>query len=793
MLRRMANRLFGLLDGWRQDLRSAVRSLRRYPMAALVAIFSLAAGIGATSATLTVRNVVFRKPPAAYKQPEQLSRVQVGRPDNPIRPIGNAVPAGLYGIWEASLGADLAGSAPQLAREVRTGDRTETVATRPVTPNLFAVLGADPLIGRSPGPAADSSTDAVLSYRAWQFLFDGRADAIGRTVWIDNEPYTVAAVMPERFWYADTNAPIWTLLDWRRLSPEDSLDVVVRRPPGMTPAMLDARLRPGLAEYATRLPAEQRHLLLAVSGIEGTPLARQVALVLPYVLGVAVLLTLLIACANVAVLMIAQWTAREHEIAIRASIGASRSRIIRLLLMESIVMALAGGVLGLACAEALRIWVASSATESAYLDLSLDYGVLLATMVVALLTGVVAGVAPALYETRRLHANPLRAIAGSDRVRQRWRHALVVFEIAVTVALLVVTTTMINGYLRARRGAMGFETRPLLSASVDNRAGVSAERMLETLRSLPGVEAAAAATAMPFRAVGTREPVAPGPGMSTTIVAERVAISPSFFETLGVPLRAGRNFAEGEPSATRTTVINETLGKRLFPDRSPIGASIWIRDAPYDVVGVVADYSNNPMRDAETSPRVFVPLPPEMPPGLAFLVRSRDPAVLVQPVRSALRDAAAGNVVSGVGTYDGVIRVIGQEMIVGTAPLLPLIAIGLLLTMAGIYGVLAFAVARRARELAIRVAIGATQQDLARLVTMHTVKLVGAGAGLGLALMFALANVVRAGGGAGSVFDPSLSAFVAPALVVVAVAAAATWLPARRASSIDPAMLLRVQ
>ncbi|HXW06770.1 MAG TPA: ABC transporter permease, partial [Vicinamibacterales bacterium] len=361
-----------------------------------------------------------------------------------------------------------------------------------------------------------------------------------------------------------------------------------------------------------------------------------------------------------------------------------------------------------------------------------------------------------------------------------------------TIALLVVTTTMVNGYLRARRGIMGFETRPLLSARVDNPGGVSASHMLEVLRGMPGVETAAAATAMPFRARGPNEPVARGPGTGAAISAERVAISPSFVEALGITIRAGRTFVDGEPASMRTVVVNEALASRLFPDRSPVGASIWIGGAAYDVVGVVADYSNNPMQDASGSPRLFLPLQ-EMPRSLSFLVRANDPAALVRPVRAALRDAAAGNVVAGVGTYDQVIRIMGQEMMVGTAPLFPLIGIGMLLTMAGIYGVLAFAVARRARELAVRVALGATERDLARLVTMQTVRLAGVGIVLGLGLMFGLATIVRAGGGAGSVFDPSLSAFVAPAAAIMGIAVAATWLPARRAASIEPATLLRAQ
>jgi predicted permease len=774
-------------DHFRQDLRGAWRSMRRYPVAAVVAVLSLAFGIGATAITLTVRSILFYKAPPAYREPAQISRVQLGRPETPIRRGGMNIPAPLYLAWQPGLERNLAGSISQPAREVRAGNRTETVATRAVTPNLFAVLGVDPIAGQIPSSA---STGVVLSYRVWQQLFDGRPDAVGATFWIDNEPATVAAVMPERFWYADMNSPIWTLIDARRLGADDGLEVVVRRPEGTTPAMLEARLRPALDDYAKRLPQGQRNFQLGVSGIEGTPLGRQVAFALPYVLGVAVLLTLLIACANVAVLMIAQWTAREHEIAIRASIGASRGRIVRALLTESVVIAVLGGALGILAAVLLRLWIIQTGDGTNFFDLSIDPGIFVSTAFITVLTGIAAGLAPALYETRRLQTNPLRGMAGSDRVRQRWRHALVVVEITVTVALLVQTTSLINGYLRTRRPAMGFSTGPLVTARVENPRGLNASMIVDTLRGLPGVATAAAATAVPFGARGATERVAAAAG-GETIAAERAAIDPSFFTTLGVALRAGRPFAAAETGAGRTAILNEALARRLFGERSPIGASVWIGNTSYDVVGLVSDYSNTPFQEPDEAPRIFVPLPAEPQQRLTFLMSAGDPPSLVQPVRRALRDAAAGNVVSGVVTADQVLRVGGGELLAGTAPLVPLITIGMVLTAAGIYGVLAFAVARRGRELAVRVAVGASPRDVVRIVTSHTMRLVVTGAGIGIGLTFGLSRIVRAGGGGGSVFDPPLSAFLVPIGVLVAIAVAATWLPARRAAAIDPVRLLR--
>src|SRR5206468_10851484 len=221
------------LDHLRQDARGAARSVARYPVAALGAVVSLAFGIGATAATLTVRNVVFSRPPPAYANSEQLSRVQVAPADQPIRPVGSPVPGRLYALWRETLGdAAVAAATPARGtRDVRTVDRTETVSIRAASSGFFAVLGVTPALGRAfadPGAA-----EAVLTDRLWHRLFDRRADVVGGTIWIDNQPYTIVGVLPPRFWFSDMSSPIWVPLDRRvEASDEEMLQVVVRRPPG---------------------------------------------------------------------------------------------------------------------------------------------------------------------------------------------------------------------------------------------------------------------------------------------------------------------------------------------------------------------------------------------------------------------------------------------------------------------------------------------------------------------------------------------------------------------------------
>jgi putative ABC transport system permease protein len=789
------------LDHLRQDLRCAFRNIRRYPVAALVAVISLAGGIAATTVTLMVRDVLFTKAPPLYVDPSAISRVQIGTPEHPIMPIGSYVPAPLYASWRETL--DIPMAAAGLARgerELRVADRREPVQVRAVTPEFFTLLGiraeAGQLLAPAAGPAGGPAP-AVLSYRVWERLFDARHEAIGRPIWIDNQPYTIAGVLPRAFWFSDFGSPVWTLLDPRTAASDEGLEMIVRRPPGMSDALLDARLQGGLVAYARRLPPAQRGLRLKVSGVGGTPIARQVAPVLPYILGASVLLTLLIACANVAILMIAQWTAREHEIAIRASIGASRARIVRALLTESVLVASLGGVAGVGATLALRavvLWRAGGGGDGRFLVFSIDPVIFVQCAAVTALTGLVAGIAPALYETRRLHTNPLRTLAASDRVRQRWRHALVIAEIAVTVALFVEAAAMIDGYQRMRAGEMGFATGPLMTASLENPAGVSIAPTLDVLRRLPGVAMVAAGTGGPFGGGTGRERVAADAGGSNAVVAERMAVTGDFFAALGVRMRAGRMFSSQDSPAARVAVANESLAKRMFPGTSAVGQRIWIAGAPDDIVGVVADYAHNPMQVPGAHPKIFLPLAADARNlrRIQFIVRAEsDPGPLVQPVRRQAPGAAPGTVVTSAYTYDQIRAVGSQEVLVGTAPLVPLIAIGTLLTTAGIYGVLAFAITRRSRELAVRMAIGATGQDVVRLVTAHTFRLVGIGAALGTGMTFALARAARASGGAGSIFDPAAHVFLWPVVIMIGLGAIATWIPSRRALKINPAVLLR--
>jgi ABC-type antimicrobial peptide transport system permease subunit len=281
---------------------------------------------------------------------------------------------------------------------------------------------------------------------------------------------------------------------------------------------------------------------------------------------------------------------------------------------------------------------------------------------------------------------------------------------------------------------------------------------------------------------------------SLAVRAERASIGTGFFETLGVRLRGGRGFTSQDSAATRSAIVNQTLARQLFSNHDPIGRRLWIDDVSYEIVGLVSDYKNTAFQARERNPKLYLPLAATRSDAkrVEFLIRATsDPAAVVRGLRQRIGDAAAGTSIANAFTLDQIIAISGQEILVGTAPLFPLIATGMLLTAAGIYGVLAFAITRRSKELAVRVAIGASGRDIVRLVSAHSLRLTALGTFCGVGATFALARVARAAGGGGSMFDPRWPAFAVPVLIIVGIGALATWFPSRRALKIDPAVLLR--
>jgi predicted permease len=520
-------------------------------------------------------------------------------------------------------------------------------------------------------------------------------------------------------------------------------------------------------------------------------MANQMSLAVPWILGAAVVLTLIIAIANVAALMIAQWTARERELSVRASLGAGRSRIVRLLLTESVLIAAAGGAAGTGVAFALsRFVLLNTGPVGQLLNLSVDPSMFAWIAVITLGAGLLAGLGPALIETQRLSQNPLRALT-NERVRQRWRHTLVTAEIAVTVALLVVVGALVDGYRRSFSQDLGFSTRQLIAIRIDSQKGVSADRVLATVAQIEGIGAAAAATAVPLSGRGVAQIVTSDNRGSNPIGADLTFIGKGFFDTLGVALRDGRSFVDSEaiPDA-KVTIVNEALARATLGRIDVVGSQIWLDRNSYEIVGVVADYSTSLQPRAR--PAVYRPLPKELSGAFSLVARTTsDPAPVAARTR---RDLAAmpDLTVTRAFALDEIRAIAASEILIATYPLMPLIGMGLFLTAAGIYGVLSFAIARGAREMAVRLAVGASTADLVRQVAWHSGRLIGIGSALAVMTTFGLTRFVRASGGGGSAFDtPSWPAFALPVLIVITVGVVATWVPCRRVFMLNPSALLR--
>ena len=361
-------------DQLKQDVRTALRGIKRYPIACAIAVISLGGGIGATTTALVLRNAIFHAPPPLYGDPAALYQLRSPTPDSPRR----FVPAGLLSTWNedpALAGAFGASAAPR-QHDIRAGDQVVSRPVRAVTPDLFELLGVKPALGTSlrewPG---GGDPPVMLSAGVWLNMFQMRNDVVGTSILIDSKPHTVVGVMPPRFWFGSMDGPVWTRLDLAATPPDSELNVVIRRPAALSEAAMTDRLRAGADLFASQLPSDARRVGVIASPLRGTPMGNAVGPFVIVLLTSAVLLTLLIACTNVAVLMMAQWTSREHEIAIRASLGGSRPRIVRSLLTESTLIAIAGGLLGVALTYSLRGLAVRNVPTAAMFDMSIDWAI----------------------------------------------------------------------------------------------------------------------------------------------------------------------------------------------------------------------------------------------------------------------------------------------------------------------------------------------------------------------------------------------------------------------------------
>ena len=805
-------------DLW-QDLRYGTRMLIRNPGFTVAAALSLALGIGANTAIFSLIDVVLLKM-LPVERPGQLYFINnVG-----ARGGGGAPPYPCYERFrdQTRYFSGIAAFSPDDPRLDIDG-QVEQVKGQFVSGNYFELLGVTTVIGRPIGPADDAA--AVISHGYWRRRFGLSPEVIGRVIRVGRTPVTVVGVTPPEFSglapgrEVEITLPI--ALAGMSLTDTGSwwFEAVGRLKDGASVeqarAELDAIFQAFMGETPTSRDMRRDffdHIELEAAGQGLGGLRTQYAKPLLVLMAVAGLV-LLISCANVANLLLARATARRRELAVRMALGASRARLVRQMLTESLLLIGLGGLPGLLLARwsgALLVTFFATGRRQIFLDLRLDGRLLLFTLGLGLLTGVIFGLAPALRATRVDPGTGLKenaAAAAGDRGGRRLGKLLVVTQTALSLVLLVGAGLFLRSLQNLRGLDPGFRPHGVLTLRLDlgardyqraQQIGFWREALARA-RALPGVDSASLSALSPLdgRDRGVMIDV---PGF--TPVAERDKavslnhVSPEYFATMGIAVRHGRPFGEQDhESAPKVALLTETAARFYFGDRDPVGARIRLsrpRSLPaVEVVGVVNDARYRGLR--EQAPRLlYLPLPQSIDPAARLTLALRtpgDPAALVKLAREEMRALGADILVTDVITLeDQVNQTLLQERLVSLlSGVFGLLA--LLLACVGLYGVMSYDVARRRHEIGIRLALGAGRGDVMRLVLRESMLLVAIGVGVGLAAALATTRVIASL--LYGLAPADALTIISAALLMAAVAAAAAYLPARRASRVDPVKALR--
>ena len=792
-----------------QDVRYGARMLVKSPGLMAVAVLALALGMGANTAIFSVVNAVLLRP-LPYRDAERLTTVFES--DARQESFYPAAPANFL-AWKGAATSfeDLAA----LSNKGWSGNLTgagepERLQGFQVTANFFPLLGVAAAHGRTFLPEEDrpgASNVIVLSHGLWQRRFGGDPSVVGRTLTINGRGYVVVGVMPPDFQIYE-KADLWTPVAFdakEEANDEDHyLFVMSRLRPGVTTEQARAEASAILRSRAER--PEEANLAGVSPAQEG--LVREVRPLL-YVLFGAVGFVLLIACANVASLLLARAASRRREIAIRSALGASRTRIVRQLLTESVLLALLGAVLGLF----LALWgvdllvallpeyvvVGSPALRS----LGVDARVLGYTAALSLVTSLIFGLAPALQASKTDLTDALkeggRGGAGGPW-RARLRGGVIVAEVALAVVLLAGAGLMIRTLQQLGNVPLGFDPENVLAVNVDlpeakyegpERIAEFYRRALERVAALPGVEQVGARNSLGVSVGFTVEGRPPLDAQNRPQAATRF-VSPGYFDALRIPVIRGRTFTEQDRrGATNVAVIDETLARRHFANEDPIGRRLNLWGSPREIVGVVgaARYEGPAARPSSTA---YLPYTQMTWSGMTLYVRSAgDPAALTASVRGAIQSVDADQPVYKVRPLASALSELVAPQRYLTLLLGAFAAVALLLSTLGLYGVVAYSVAQRTHEIGIRMALGARPGDVLRMILRQGVVLVALGVAAGLAAALAVTRLMESVLFGVRPTDPL--AFAAAALLLVCVALLACYLPARRATKVDPMIALRYE
>jgi predicted permease len=802
-----------------QDVKYGIRMLAKAPGFTAVAVLTLALGIGVNTAMFGILDATLLRPLPAHR-PEELVTVETRTQEGGLHsdfsfPLFSALreldadALEIFAFADDTFGAS-------------AGETTERVRGEYVSANYFSTLGVRPVAGAA-FTTADEKSGAqpavVISHSLWQRFFAGNRDVLGKTLRINNLPFEVVGVAPRNFRGMVRGRPseLWiTMPHYGRIGGQSDILtanntswmlLAGRLKPGVTPAQAQAIMTARLPEGFAEARGAGAWSVVVTPAATGSTFVLDAAEKPLLLLFGAVGLVLLIACANVANLLLARAQARRKEVGIRIALGASRARLVRQLLTESVMLALVGGAMGLL----LAMWttdLAEVVRASAGIDLQLglDGRVLGFTLTVCLATAILFGIMPAFRASRVDVVPVLKDAAGTASRRGRlpsMRDLLVVGQVTLAVVLLVGAGLFLQSLMRLQGVDMGFRAEQVLAMSLDlELQGYDAARghefyakLGERVSAIPGVRTVSLASALPATAGGRRMQSPPNftrPPVNEPISIDIVTVTPRFFETLGLPLQRGRDFrAHDAGSAAPVIIVNGTMATKFWPGGDPVGQTFFDGGRTFEVVGVA---KNTKYRNLRESPRMtmYMPLAQSYRQSMNLLVQTSDePGNLAPVVRQQVRALDSNLPVFAIRTLP---EHISQSLFLERMQGIFLGVFGslaLVLAAVGLYGVMAYTVARRTRELGIRMALGAQRNDVLRLVVGHGLRLVVAGVLLGVMGALALTRVVQSLLYGVSASDPATIA--AAALALVGVALAACLVPARRATRVDPMVALRYE
>lgn len=799
------------------DIRIAVRNLFKSPGFAAAVIVTLAVAIGANTAMFSILYAVILEP-LPFREPARLMRVWETDRHNASFREGASMPDLADWLKQQHVFASMAGTASSQLNLTAPGVEAERVNVTGVSHTLFGMLGVKPLAGRTFVAADDrpgAPPVALISESLWQRRF-GRASVAGRRITLDGNTYDVAGVVPEVPGIGRRGADVWIPLTiavhpFGDVRGVHNVFVVARLKDGVTRQQAQTEMDVIATRLAQQYPTDNQGRGVLVEPLFDA-LVRDARPRL-YILGAAVLAVLLIACINVAGLMLARADTRVRELAIRASLGASRMRLVRQLLTESVVLAAIGGALGIALAWwATRTLLAIAPALPRAGNIGINLPVLVFALAAALLAVFLFGVVPAI---RTSNVHPAQALGSTRAVirgtRTAGRSALVITEVALAVMLVIASGLLLKSFARLMAVDVGLQTTNVVTLSMtlpESKYPVPSrdqypnwpaatnfyDRLLERIATVPGVQHAALGMAHPLDPSWTSQvtvvgqPESDGPRDEVRIRP----VSPGYFETLGIPLMRGRTIhRDDRASAPAVIVVNEPLAKKYFPNANPVGKQMSFWGKPRTIVGVVkGERFGGPQSEPE--PALYPPLAATPMSTITLVVRARgDVDGVLAAVRDAIRQLDAGMALYDVELLDATL-----ERSLATPKFQAILitafgAIALLLAAIGLYALIAYQVQQRTNEIGVRVALGATSAEIARLVLGRAAGVAGIGIVIGLAGALATGRFLQSILYDISTRDPAI--FIAVPLLLAAIALLATWIPLRRAVRLDPAVALHVE